>query len=102
MSPQTFSLLTFCYASICYHYDYLDDKLHSRSRVRQSPLYQQCKDEWKAIAIVDFPWSAKKKTPSLTGIPPHIVLLSKLQIISENIEDCKDDFKKVLVSELDA
>ena len=102
MSPQTFSLLTFCYASICYHYDYLDDKLHSRSRVRQSPLYQQCKDEWKAIAVVDYPWSAKKKTPSLTGIPPHILLLSKLQIISENIENFKDDFKEVLVSELDA
>ena len=102
MSPQTFQLLTSCYASICYHYEHLDNTLHSRSRVRQSPLYQQCKDEWKAIAVVDYPWSAKAKTPSLTGIPPHIILLSKLQTISENIETFKTDFKEVLVSELDA
>ena len=65
MSPQTFQLLIICYASICYHYGYLDNKVYSRSRVQQLPLYQLCKDEWKTIAVVDYQWSAKAKTPNL-------------------------------------
>ena len=102
MSAQTFQLLTFCYASIAYHYDHLDRVLHSRSRVQQSPLFQRCKDEWKAITTISFPWSTTPNCPHLTGIPPHVVLLSKLHGISSNIENfIKNDFKDILVKELD-
>ena len=41
MSSQTFKLLTYCYASIAYHYDYLDRILHSRSRVQPIPTVQR-------------------------------------------------------------
>ena len=33
MSPQTFKIMTTCFASVCYHYHYLDQKLHPRGRV---------------------------------------------------------------------
>ena len=101
MSPQTFKIMTNCFASICYHYDYLDRNLHPRSRVRQAPLYQQCKDEWKALSVISYPWSTTRNSPKLTGIPPHVVLLSELHTISRQVESFKNDFREVLKTELD-
>ena len=52
--------------------------------------------------MIDYPWSTNSITPKLTGIPPHIVLLSKLHTIEKNLENLKNDFKDVLVKELDS
>ena len=43
----------------------------------------------------------KSICPYLTGIPPHVVLLSKLHDISRTIETFRDNFKEILVKELD-
>jgi len=55
MCPQMLHLVKMSYASIYYHHMYLDDKLHGRSRIRQMPLFQQCKDEWKAKVRIRYP-----------------------------------------------
>ena len=51
---------------------------------------------------MDYPWSTNPTTSKLTGIPPHVVLLSKLHTIEKNLENFKNDFKDVLVKELDS
>ena len=53
--PQILHLVKMSYASIYYHHRYLDEKLHGRSRIRQIPLFQQCKDEWKAKVRIRYP-----------------------------------------------
>ena len=45
LETQTFLLIMSCYASVCFHYAFIDTNLHDRSRIRQIPLFQQCKDE---------------------------------------------------------
>ena len=64
-------------------------------------LFQQCKDSWKEIAVINYPWSTKTNIPNLTGIPPHVVLMSKLHKISNIIKNFKNDFRDILKSELD-
>merc|ERR1740124_2026314 len=76
MSSQTLQILTNCFSSICYHYNYLDRSL--------------------------YPWSANKNTPKLTGISPYVVFLSELHTISRQVEIFKEDFRQVLKTELDA
>jgi len=68
----------------------------------QAPLYQQCKDSWKVLVVVSYPWSTNKNIPKLTSIPPHVVLLSELNKISRQVESFKEDFRQVLKTELDA
>ena len=70
--------------------------------MRQAPLYQQCKESWKVLAVVSYPLSANKITLKLTGIPPHVVLLSELHTISRQVKSFKRNFRQVLKTELDA
>ena len=63
-----------------------------RSRVRQCPLFQQCKDEWKEKTKVKYPWNITEGTPKLTGIPPHVTLLSELKCLSDHMVSFKQDF----------
>ena len=100
--PQMYKIVLNCYASICYHFEFLSETLHARNRIRQAPLFQQCKDTWIDIAVVKYPWDATVETPKLTGIPPHVVLLAELKNLSRQMSKFKDDFRGVLVEELDA
>ena len=97
-----YKIVTQCYASVCYHFEFLGEHLHERSRLRQSPLFQQCKDTWIQIAVVKYPWDATEETPKLTGIPPHVALLAKLENLSRQMAKFKDKFRGVLVEELDS
>ena len=43
-----------------------------------------------------------EKTPKLTGIPPHVTLLSELKCLSDHMVSFKQEFRTALVEELDA
>ena len=58
------------------------------------------KDEWIWITVVKYLWAANKETPNFTGIPPYVVLLSKLQSLLRQTARFKKDFRGVLVDEL--
>jgi len=102
LNPQMYKILIQCYASICYHFEFLGEHLPERSRLRQSPLFQQCKATWIQIAVVKYPWDATDETPKLTGIPPHVALLAKLENLSRQMAKFKEEFRGVLVEELDS
>ena len=78
LNPQMYKIVTPCYASVCYHFEFLGEHLHKRSRLRKSPLFQQCKDTWIQIAVVKYPWDATEEAPKFMVIPPHVALLAKL------------------------
>ena len=102
LCPQMYKIVLNCYASICYHFEFLSETLHAKNRIRQAPLFQQCKDTWIDIAVVKYPWDATVETPKLTGIPPHVVLLTELKNLSRQMSKFKDDFRGVLIEELDS
>ena len=95
-------IVRMCYTSVCYHHIFLDVCLHAQSQLRQIPLFQQCKDEWKQITKVKYPWDKNEETPMLTGIPPHVTLLSELKNLSDNMVSFKSEFRVALIEELDS
>ena len=70
---ETFELVRFLFASICYHYDSLDTYMSSEHRMRSSPLFiAAAQANTQKYATVQFPWNTTEYTPYFTGIPPML------------------------------
>ena len=53
-------------------------------------------------ANIKYPWNVTERTPKLTGIPPHVTLLSELKCLSDHMANFKQEFLTALVEELNA
>ena len=82
-----FVLLRFLFATLCYHYDVLNEMLPASSKLRGSPIFAEasrhCNQEF---AYVKYPWDKTEFTPVFTGIPPHVLLMSEMEQIKEKME----------------
>ena len=79
-SPQTFALLSMLFASLCFHHRYLDTTLASNSALRGSAVFAAVGTfEHSDKATTAYPWTATRFTPKFTGIPPHVVILVKME-----------------------
>ena len=71
VEPHVFELVSYLFAAICFHYDFLDNHLPSENKLRASPLYIACSDfEFRGDAKIAYPWSASKYIPQPSGIHP--------------------------------
>ena len=88
VSAPMFELLQFLFASVCFHYNHLDEKLHKSNRLRASPLFIAAGREksLRKHAVINFPWTSTSYTPFATGIPPHVMLMSELQELKASFE----------------
>ena len=43
--------------------------------------------------VVKYPWNATSGTPEITGIPPDIVLLAKIEALQLNMQELKDELE---------
>ena len=99
---KTFELIRFLFASICFHYDFLDTHLHQEHKMRSSPLFIVAADvEFQKCAVVAFPWNATKYTPFFTGIPPHVMMMTELESLRLKLVEHKNDIIDGLKDELD-
>ena len=103
ISDSTFNLVRFCFASLCFHRDFLKTVLEPTSRIRTSPLFMNVPENIlnmaKAVNYKDA--IGHKNAPRLTGIPPHIVILNNLSGISEHVTDCADEVVEKIKKDLD-
>ena len=74
-------LLRFLFASICYHYDYLDANLSEYNQLRGSYMFlsASASPDIRQCAVISYPWNATDATPVFTGIPPHVMLMSEME-----------------------
>jgi hypothetical protein len=88
VSAPMFELLQFLFASICFHYKHLDENLHGTNRLRASPIFIAAGREksLRKFSIINFPWTSTTYTPFATGIPPHVMLMSELQLLKASFE----------------
>ena len=87
INPALFSMLNFLYATICYHYEFLNEKLHSRSSLRVSPMFIAASyKERNNFSQIRYPWNRTKNTPLFIGIPPHVALLSEVEVLKDIIQ----------------
>ena len=79
IAPETESLATMCFASICYHFQFLNKHLSPLCPLRASKFFLNIPDLFLKCATVCFPWSKSKFTPRITGIPPHVCLMAEME-----------------------
>jgi len=100
LGPKAYIITQYLYASLCYHYKFLDDTICSTDRLRQSPLFQHCSQSHMELAVIKYPWDATRETPSFTGLPPHTVMLAELRTIQEKLNQFRIDIRNEFVIEL--
>ena len=91
----------FCVASILYHYKFLEEKLGSKCELWASPIFMDDLTEMKEKAIISYPWDDDKWCPRITGVPPHVCIMSQMEKLSRNQKEIPNGLRQALVSELD-
>lgn len=74
---KTLFLAEMAFASICYHYEFLNEKLAAGCILCASPMFRDILVEIRSLAVVKFPWNKTVDTPKFIGIPPQVMMLSK-------------------------
>ena len=66
---------------ICYPYNHLVVNLHNECSFCASPLLKEIPDNILKYARVAYTWDTTEYTPTLTGVPPHVLLMSEMEIL---------------------
>ena len=51
------------------------------------------------MAVTKFPWDATADTPKLTGVPPHVIMMSDLKWFEAKIDTIQDSLMERIVTE---
>mmetsp|Transcript_28425 Transcript_28425/g.43598 ORF Transcript_28425/g.43598 Transcript_28425/m.43598 type:complete len:328 (-) Transcript_28425:179-1162(-) len=102
MSAKVAFMAKYLFACVCYHYDYLKNHLHHRNRLLSSTIFSHVPEQLRKLAVVRYPWNKTSDTPFLTGVPPHILMMSdikqfenKLNTLGSEMMECmKDELNK--------
>ena len=100
LEPYVYLICKYMYASLCFHFEFLQNNLHATDRLRQSPIFQQVTDEHTKRAKISYAWDKTEYTPPLTGLPPHVVLLAKMKNVTDMVAGLKADLTVVFQDEL--
>jgi hypothetical protein len=100
-TTKTFDLAMNCFSSICYSYKYLQEHLHKKCLLRQSPVFRDIPEEIYSIVTTAYPWNKTTYTPSFTGIPPHVVQLNELKSMQAKLDALKDSVMDEMKCEME-
>ena len=103
VSGSTFDLKKI-FACICFHYEHHDTHLHTKHRLRASPMYIASgreKDLHK-YAVIRYPWLSTNYTPYVTGIPPHVMLMAGIEALKSEFEKQTTRIFKDIITDLNA
>jgi len=98
---ELFQLLYFCFASLCYHFEYLVQVLHKQNKLQASPFFTHIPNFAREAATVQFPWSKTDCTPSFTGLPPHVSILAQIESLKVALEGAKNSIIGGVKADLD-
>ena len=66
--------------------------MHSDCMFWSAPLWNETVLFAKYVEV-RYPWNSTSMTPVITGIPPDIVLLNKIERLKEMMTDLKSDLE---------
>jgi len=98
---EIFQLLYFCFASLCYHFDFLVEVLPKQNKLQASPFFTHIPNYAREAATVRFPWNKTASTPLFTGLPPHVSILAQIESLKVALEEAKDSIISGLKADLD-
>ena len=80
----------YCFASICFHLDFLSRVLHQKNKLQASHFLNHIPSYIKDEATVKYPWIKTETTPTFTGLPPHITNLAKFKQLKIEMVSYRD------------
>jgi len=102
VQPHIFELIRYLFAALCFHFDFLEEKLPKESKLRASPLYNAVSNfEFRTEAKIAYPWTATEYTPQQSGIPPHSMLLVEIEKLKKALSEQTTTIINSLKEELD-
>ena len=101
IKAQTWNLIVHCFASICYHYTHLSENLHQENMFRASAIFRDIPSDFLKASRIAFPWNKTEDTPSLTGIPPHVLNMAELEVVKKELIDLKETLPTKISTMLD-
>ena len=88
--PESIYSVYYLFASICYHYNYLEGFLHQVCPFRSSPFFVDVPCYMKQQIRIAYPWTKTSDTPKFTGLPPYVKLMAQLKFMNEKMEEMKE------------
>ncbi len=77
---ENFHMPYFCFASLCYHFNFLLTVLPKRNKLQASPFFTHIPNYAKEAATVRMPWNKTANTPVFIGMPSHVSILTKIEV----------------------
>jgi hypothetical protein len=90
-----------CFASLCFHFDFLKQVLHKKNKLQASHFFTHIPIEIKAKATVKYPWNWMEATPTHTDLPPHITILANFEQLMIEMEFTKNAILSGVEADLD-
>ncbi len=80
----------FCFASLCYHFDYLAKVLHPKNNLQALHFFNNIPNYTRDAATVKYPWSKTAVIPTFTGLPSHITILANFEQLKLEMKATRD------------
>ena len=95
-------LLQFLLASLCYHRETLNSKLHPKNQLRSSVFFNSIPPEIIKLAEVRLPWESEPGiTPTITGQPTHISIMVNQASLEKKVVEQADRIIQSIKEEMD-
>ena len=94
-------IFLFCFASLCFHFDYLAGVLHPMNKLQASHFFNNIPNYARDAATVKYPWNKTDATPTLTGLPPHITILANFEQLRLDMAAAREAILNGVEAELD-
>ena len=94
-------LLFFCFASLCFHFDFFVRVLPKQNKLQASLFFTSIPNYAKDAATVRFPWNKMALMPSFTSLPPHVSILAQLKELKAALESSKNEIINGMKNDLD-
>lgn len=102
-TPPMRKIVKMCLATLCYHYDDLCTRLSEKNKLRSCPMFIQiCQlQSLRRLAVVKYPWNKSMQTPCISGVPPHVLLMSEMESLKISLNEHRNSIINGMRNELD-
>jgi len=98
---NSWNLVLQCFASVCYHYEYLCEHLDDKCSFRNTAVFRDLPKEIQDLATVKFPWDKTSWTPKLNGVPPHVLHIAKIESLERKLDTLEENLTATIVGEME-
>ncbi len=98
---EIFQLLYFCFTSLCYHFNFLVEVLPNQNKLQASPFFTHIPNYAREAATVRYPWNKTASMPPFTGLPPHVSILSQIELLKVALKKATEPIINGVKADLD-